>query len=228
MLTNTRTVGCAGSLSSVSDPAVPRIAASSKSGAGVPRGRPGGASVACAAFSSARRRRLSAQSCASDARCPSRGPARIRHPARRGLGAGADARRPRALALAGVAAELDATSAFVAGLRLTPAGSRLATRLGLPDFRSVTAEPRAGTPPPLALGFEQLARASTMRARADRVAQPHAQPGAATRVGSARSRESARPRGGIRPPPGVARASRATWVRGVVPGPPAVGRRRGS
>ena len=52
MLTNTRTVGRARSVSSVNDPAVPRTAASSNSGAGVPRGRPGGASAARAASSS--------------------------------------------------------------------------------------------------------------------------------------------------------------------------------
>jgi hypothetical protein len=55
----------------------------------------------------------------------------------------------------------------VAGLRLTPTGARLATRLALRDVRSVTTELRASTPPPLALGFEQLARARTMRARAE-------------------------------------------------------------
>ena len=71
------------------------------------------------------------------------------------------------LRAAGVAADLDATAAFVAGLRLAPAGSRLATRLALPDVRSVTAELRAGAPPPLALGFEQLARAPSLRARAE-------------------------------------------------------------
>ena len=71
------------------------------------------------------------------------------------------------LRAAGIAAELDATEAFVAGLRLAPPGARLATRLGLPDVRSVTAELRARTPPPLALGFEQLAQAQSMRARVE-------------------------------------------------------------
>ena len=46
-----------------------------------------------------------------------------------------------------LAAQLDATAAFVAGLRLTPAGARIATRLALPDVRSITAELRASTPP---------------------------------------------------------------------------------
>ena len=71
------------------------------------------------------------------------------------------------LRAAAVAATLDANAAFVAGLRLTPTGARLATRLALRDVRSVTTELRASTPPPLALGFEQLARARTMRARAE-------------------------------------------------------------
>jgi Uncharacterised nucleotidyltransferase len=68
---------------------------------------------------------------------------------------------------AGVAAALRATETFVAGLRLVPAGERLVTRLGLADARSVDAELRAGSPPPLALGFEQVARASGTRARAE-------------------------------------------------------------
>ncbi len=70
-------------------------------------------------------------------------------------------------AAASVAAELDATAGFVAGLRLASAGVGLITRLGLPDARAVATELRAGTPPPLALGFEQLARAPTLRARAE-------------------------------------------------------------
>lgn len=68
---------------------------------------------------------------------------------------------------AGLAAQLDAIAAFAAGLRLAPAGARLATRLALPDVRSVTTELRASNPPPLALGFEELARARTTRARAE-------------------------------------------------------------
>jgi len=71
------------------------------------------------------------------------------------------------LRAAGVAADLDATAAFVAGLRLTRAGSQLAARLALPDVRSVTAELRTSTPPPLAVAFEQLARAPTLRARVE-------------------------------------------------------------
>jgi hypothetical protein len=71
------------------------------------------------------------------------------------------------LGAAALADQLDATEAFVSGLRLSPEGTRLAARLALPNARSVTAELRATTPPPLALGFEQLALARTMRARAE-------------------------------------------------------------
>ena len=63
-------------------------------------------------------------------------------------------------------AELEATEAFATGLRLVPAGTQLAVRLGLPPARSVDAELRASSPPPLALGFEQLARADGIWARA--------------------------------------------------------------
>ena len=70
------------------------------------------------------------------------------------------------LAAAGLAAELDATAAFVAGLRLVPAGRDLLVRLAFPDVRSVDAELRAGSPPPLALAFEQFAQARGARARA--------------------------------------------------------------
>ena len=66
-----------------------------------------------------------------------------------------------------LAAELQATEAFLAGLRLAPAGKELIVRLALPDVSSVDAELRASSPPPLALGFEQLARAPGMRARVD-------------------------------------------------------------
>jgi hypothetical protein len=67
---------------------------------------------------------------------------------------------------AALAERLNASAAFVSGLRLAPAGDRLVARLGLPDVRSVEAELRNGSPP-LALGFEQLALASGWRARAE-------------------------------------------------------------
>jgi hypothetical protein len=70
-------------------------------------------------------------------------------------------------AAAAVAAELQATAAFIAGLRLAPAGRQLTARLALPEARSVETELRTGSAPPLALGFEQLARARGVRARAE-------------------------------------------------------------
>ena len=80
----------------------------------------------------------------------------------RALEAGDDDLWRRAAALAG---QLEATAAFVTGLRLVPAGEQLVARLVLPDVRSVEAELRAGSPPPLALGFEQLAQAPGIPAR---------------------------------------------------------------
>ena len=65
-----------------------------------------------------------------------------------------------------LAARLEARDAFSAGLRLTPAGAALADRLRLPGIRSVEVALRAATPPPVALGFEQLASAPGLRARA--------------------------------------------------------------
>jgi hypothetical protein len=98
------------------------------------------------------------------------------HAAQHGLGSGlAVADLERALAeadddlwraAADIAAELDAAAAFLAGLRLVPAGRELVARLRLPDVRSVEAELRAGSPPPLALAFEQLVRAHGGRTRA--------------------------------------------------------------
>jgi hypothetical protein len=67
---------------------------------------------------------------------------------------------------AALAAELDATDAFAAGLRLVPEGAALADRLGLPAVGSVEVALRATTPPPVALGLEQLARAHGIRSRA--------------------------------------------------------------
>lgn len=65
-----------------------------------------------------------------------------------------------------LAAELGATDAFATGLRLLPEGAILADRLDLPRPTSVEVALRASSPPPVALGFEQLARAHGMRARA--------------------------------------------------------------
>jgi hypothetical protein len=65
-----------------------------------------------------------------------------------------------------LAAQLQATDAFVAGLRLTSDGVALAERLELPDVRSVDAALRAGSGEEPALSFEQLAQAPGPRARA--------------------------------------------------------------
>lgn len=73
------------------------------------------------------------------------------------------------LEAARVAAQLDATAVFVGGLRLTPEGASLAARLAFPDVRSVGTELRMGDPVPLALAFEQLARAPGFRARLELV-----------------------------------------------------------
>jgi hypothetical protein len=80
----------------------------------------------------------------------------------RALEAGDDDLWLEAMALG---AELEATEAFATGLRLVPAGTQLAARLQLPPSRSVDAELRAASSPPLALSFEQLARAHGMRLR---------------------------------------------------------------
>jgi hypothetical protein len=68
-------------------------------------------------------------------------------------------------AAADLAAQLDATDAFAAGLRLTEAGDAVADELRLPAVTSVDAVLRASTPPPTALGFEQIAQAKGVRAR---------------------------------------------------------------
>jgi len=56
-----------------------------------------------------------------------------------------------------LAQELDALEAFATGLRLLPAGAELAARIQVPDARSVKTSLLASTPPPVALGFDQLA-----------------------------------------------------------------------
>ncbi|HWC85561.1 MAG TPA: nucleotidyltransferase family protein [Solirubrobacteraceae bacterium] len=65
-----------------------------------------------------------------------------------------------------LAERLEATDALSAGLRLTAPGEALAAALGLPSPRSVGAVLRASSPPPVALGFEQLASARNARERA--------------------------------------------------------------
>jgi hypothetical protein len=68
-------------------------------------------------------------------------------------------------AAAQLAAELDATAAFATGLRMVPAGRTLASALDLPTAQPVDVALRASTPPPVALGFDQLTRADGWRER---------------------------------------------------------------
>jgi hypothetical protein len=62
-----------------------------------------------------------------------------------------------------LARELDAVEAFGTGLRLLPAGEALAARIKVPDARSTKTTLLASTPPPVALGFDQLASARGLR-----------------------------------------------------------------
>ncbi|HEY3945138.1 MAG TPA: nucleotidyltransferase family protein [Solirubrobacteraceae bacterium] len=64
-----------------------------------------------------------------------------------------------------LARELDATDSFGTGLRLVPDGRALADRLGLPPTQSTAVALQASTPPPIALGFEQLRTAHGLWAR---------------------------------------------------------------
>jgi len=65
-----------------------------------------------------------------------------------------------------LARRVDALDAFAAGLRTVPAGDQLAQRLALPEPSSVQVTLRATTPPPVALGVEQLMGAASWRTRA--------------------------------------------------------------
>jgi hypothetical protein len=69
-----------------------------------------------------------------------------------------------------LAEELEAIDAFASGLRLLPEGAALADQLGLPSSQSVRTALHAATPPPVALGFDQLATSTSMRARVGIVA----------------------------------------------------------
>jgi hypothetical protein len=70
-----------------------------------------------------------------------------------------------------LAAELRATDAFTAGLRLSRAGITIADSLGLPQSSSVDATLRTSKAPQGALTLEQLAQAGGLRARAAIVAR---------------------------------------------------------
>jgi hypothetical protein len=72
-----------------------------------------------------------------------------------------------ALELAG---RIDATAAFVSGLRLAPSGALLADRLGLPERAAGEMTLRAGDLPPVADGLIRLAKTRGLRARAILVA----------------------------------------------------------
>lgn len=63
-------------------------------------------------------------------------------------------------AAAALAREIDAVDGFAAGLRLVEPGDSIADSLALPATRLVETALKASTPPPTALGFEQLASAS--------------------------------------------------------------------
>src|SRR3954453_10831851 len=64
-----------------------------------------------------------------------------------------------------LAEQLEATDAFATGLRLVPQGAELAARLSLPPTQSVEVALHASTPPPIALGVEQLASAASWQQR---------------------------------------------------------------
>jgi hypothetical protein len=66
---------------------------------------------------------------------------------------------------AALAASVDATAAFATGLRLSPAGAVVVDELRLPATQPVDVALRAASAPPVALGFDQLARARDLRER---------------------------------------------------------------
>ncbi len=68
-------------------------------------------------------------------------------------------------AAASLAAELEATPSFAAGLRLLPEGVQLADSLELPTEASAEVILRASGAPPMALGFEWLAQTPGLRAK---------------------------------------------------------------
>jgi hypothetical protein len=70
-----------------------------------------------------------------------------------------------------LAMRLDATQAFGAGLRLLARGEAVARRLELPEEQSIETALRVSTPPPMALGFDWLARTPGVRAKARLVAR---------------------------------------------------------
>ena len=68
-------------------------------------------------------------------------------------------------AAAALARTLDAEAAFATGLRLAPSGRGIADELDLSPEQPVGVALRARTPPPVALGLDQLSRADSLRTR---------------------------------------------------------------
>lgn len=64
-----------------------------------------------------------------------------------------------------LAARIDATAAFVAGLSVEPPGRDMAARLGLPTATPADVRLRVSGAPPLALGLEWLSRTPGIRAK---------------------------------------------------------------
>jgi hypothetical protein len=95
------------------------------------------------------------------------------HDLERALVLGDDELWSAAMALA---QELAATDAFAAGLRLSLTGAELADRLGLAAGGSVRVRLLAASPPPVALGFAQLAETRGLWARTTIVARKLAPP----------------------------------------------------
>jgi hypothetical protein len=62
-----------------------------------------------------------------------------------------------------LARELGAVGSFATGLRLIPEGADLAERIGVPEARDVRSSLLASSPPPVALGFDQLSSARGLR-----------------------------------------------------------------
>jgi hypothetical protein len=69
-----------------------------------------------------------------------------------------------------LAEAVDAVPAFAAGLRLLSPGDEVARRLSLPDHPTTETLLRGGTPPPMALGFDWLARTPGFRRKVRLVA----------------------------------------------------------
>ena len=91
-----------------------------------------------------------------------------------------------------LASSLDATPAFAAGLRLTPAGQAMADELQLPSGGPDDVALRALSAPPLALGFDQLAQAEGFRERLAILRYKILPPPTFMRTWSARAREGHR------------------------------------